>query len=1159
MEEDKKADDEITLDLSKIIGFFKGKPKKEKKKDDDTPEVPKISEKPDVKKDADNDEISFDFSKIKGLFKGKSGKAGKKDTKESDDDLHLDIASIKNFITTKKFSLILILILILIPMYFAVDFRMMSADLPITENWARNTIYGNIRNQIANQVRMESPNLPSQSIDREVNRRFEQFLSTEKVQLEAGIKQTAAQFRSSLQDDDGQTYLMAIDPYQYYRYTKNIVDHGHPGDILRDGKPYDMHMHAPKGSGIDPSFHFYFGAYLYKILKPFSDKSLMGIFFLLPVIISALCVIPAFLIGRKLGGNVGGFFAALILAVHGTFLSRTPGGFSDTDAYNVFFPLMITWLFLEAFDTKDLKKKILFSVLGGFFVGLFAFAWVGFWFIFDVLLIAGILYLIYTSFNLIKAKIKLLKDKSFLTNAYTLIIFIISSFLFVVLFKNFHFFKFIIRGPFEFQAIKEVASYKIWPNVYTTVAELNTASYGSVIGQMGGKLFFLIALLGIILLLLKTRKFGLYEALFTVGSFVWYFVLLSIVPETIMFIILLVIPIAVGILFILLKESKNVDIKHSLILIIWFIATIYAGKIGVRFSLLLVPAFAVAFGVGIGLLYKHLVDMFHTGFQIPKWSVQVIIILLALIILGAIPTIGAGPTECPFIFKNGFMCRAFNTALNEIPTSTDAWWDALEYIKDNSEEDAIINSWWDFGHWFKAIADRAVTFDGASQNMPQAHWIGKTLLTDDEELAAGILRMLDCSANDAFEELDEVIKDTPTSVDILNEIIKVNEEDAKDILEEHGLNEEKIQIILEKTHCDPPENFFIASEDMIGKSGVWGHFGSWDFYKAQMYQAVKNMKRAEGIELLQTRFNKSEEQASELYYQIQSTDADQWVSPWPGYMTSDWVGCNAPINDTVLCNYNLILQRNNIQDIVLESGIFDLKDVEESKLKIYVRDRRNNQIVGQETQTPHSIVLMDSEGTKEYEIENATFGFSIVLGPDSDGNFQSLLTDPLHANSMFLRLFFTGGHGMKYFDLVKHTVTVTGLDIYVYKIDWEGKSKTNIYTDDRIHVRHILVCSVNDTNCPDNRTEQETKVLVNEIRRNATRSNFAELAKKYSNDPGSAENGGDLGWVTRGRFTPEFEEVAFNLSKGKISKPIKSQFGYHIIYLEDKGARLDET
>ena len=87
-----------------------------------------------------------------------------------------------------------------------------------------------------------------------------------------------------------------------------------------------------------------------------------------------------------------------------------------------------------------------------------------------------------------------------------------------------------------------------------------------------------------------------------------------------------------------------------------------------------------------------------------------------------------------------------------------------------------------------------------------------------------------------------------------------------------------------------------------------------------------------------------------------------------------------------------------------------------------------------------------------------------------------------------------------------------------------------------VRASHILV-----------KTEQEANDILNKL--NAGQ-NFEQLAQKHSTCP-SGKKGGDLGFFTRGRMVKAFEDAAFSTEKGKLTKPVKTQFGYHIIKITD--------
>ena len=123
----------------------------------------------------------------------------------------------------------------------------------------------------------------------------------------------------------------------------------------------------------------------------------------------------------------------------------------------------------------------------------------------------------------------------------------------------------------------------------------------------------------------------------------------------------------------------------------------------------------------------------------------------------------------------------------------------------------------------------------------------------------------------------------------------------------------------------------------------------------------------------------------------------------------------------------------------------------------------------------------------------------------------------------------------KLFDHVTRGVRYTDAQAKAYYLANEGQYRTPAART----ARHILV---------------KSHALAERIRSQVTDANFAALAKRYSTDVGSKNQGGDLGPIQRGQLVPEFEKVAFSLKNKQISQPVKTQFGWHIIQVTVKPA-----
>ena len=1049
----------------------------------DKPEK-KTADKAGHKKDQDDwIDIGKTISGIKGVLKGDSGKG--EDNGSSDFRLML------------KFLVALFVVAGLAgSIYLGTEIRMQAGNLGFAYVQAGNDVDRWVVKNISRSLDQEYPNLPERNKELLILERLENISETE--EYAQSVEEIAYQYRSFFQDDRGRNYMPDIDSYYWWIYARNVDETGNVGDEIRDGVQWDSLQVAPTGRPIQQQDTFYPTSIVlfHKSAKavgklPFfrevvGDTDLIRVLMFYPVFISALTIALVFMLTRRIAGNIAAFFAALMVGVHPVLLRRTMFGHADSDAIVVFFSVLVLWLFIEAFAARKVVWRVIFAGLAGIASGLYSLTWGGWWWIFDFVMAAstGTLaaFIIYDTVHrtlnregsVFKNFFSSIRDKTSIRAITAIGVYFFVTGIFVSAFFGIRNFVLTPLKSLGFTTIKAPVTGAASPNVLRTVAELNEGTVGQAINQIGVSLFW-VAVFGITFIALKAIFIAARSIVHRLEKYgtgrgpVKTMVSTSIKATVHAF----------------KKDDKTGiinNIFYAAVLTMWVAATLYSVTKGIRFTLLIVPAFSIAFGAFFGLI-AHFSNWFarfleeETEFDKGVRFIVVPLMFLVLIMIFFAPfTIPVLAEVTGANLRNDFE-YVWNAAeavpANDGPIMNDAWHNALTSIKDNSEENAIITSWWDFGHHFKAIAERPVTFDGATQSTPQAHWVGRFFMTDNETEAIGILRMLDCGGSQATDRIAEGLDriqdnsdgnhedQTVEAVKLTKQIVLLGREDAENALTDRGFSATEADQILGLTHCDPPEAFVIASDDMIGKAGVWGHFGGWNYTKADLWKSARELPRHRALQYMKEKHGIEEDEANVLFLEMQGIaddqQADAWISPWPRIAGT-----------TQAC-------RKEGELVSCENGLV----VNVTAIDAWFTTQNGNL-------HPQSIVyLNESEFVeKRYNVNTIPEDLSVLLIPEGDG-FSSLVASPELANSIFVRMFFLNGHGLKHFRLL--LTTEDGTEIWVWQADWEGKQenllpglkeKTEVSSGDKvsmIYVGYLENGTVFDSSITDFTTKDVTK------------------------------------------------------------------------------------
>ena len=618
------------------------------------------------------------------------------------------------------------------------------------------------------------------------------------------------------QDQTGLPYFSEMDSYYNYRMTQDYLNNGHLGDTIINGTPWDQHSYYPEGRTAQyPPLIVYITAFFYKFLNLFTAIPLTAVAFWIAPIIASLCVIPAYLFVSRLSNDYGGIAAALLVATAPAYFSHTFAGFFDTDMFNVIMPILVVWFFTESIRTDNIKSRSIFVILSAVSMFLFSIAWEGWWYMFYIVIGIGVVYLLVSNYlfkmKTIKSfkdypdKITWFKDQKVL---YTLLIFIVASSLLIMTYLGVSGFFSALTSAFSFTSIQSSVQGTSYPNVLVSVSELQIPSISDVISGTGIGAFIL-GILCVPLLIWKfkpdlikndnkntnempkrktkpRRKRKRNKSEIAQEKIEKPKKVLD--PEV-------------------MKKRMNY-LLYIVLFGVWLLLTAYTVTKGSRF----IEGFSIPIGLAAGLFIGLILPNVGKYIKNAKYCAVAMLLIIA-------------------VFSYPSVAGAYTISNSVIPGTDDNMYNSLEYIKNTTSSNTVITSWWDFGHLFAAVADRPITFDGATQNNPRAYWVGKALLTNNEDLSAGILRMLTTSGDQGYLTVENYTKDTGKSVEILDKILPVSKDNAQMILiNDYKFTPDQAQNVLKYTHPDNPNpHVFITSSDMLGKAAWWSYFGSWNF------------------------------------------------------------------------------------------------------------------------------------------------------------------------------------------------------------------------------------------------------------------------------------------------------------------------------------------
>ncbi len=896
--------------------------------------------------------------------------------------------------------------------------------LPVAGTWATQFIREKVAADVARGAdgRALGPAELAAAVDRWIAQNADTAASLQ--------RQAEQRFRDAMTfegaDGHRHVYLGGNDGYYWLQLARTELAHGSVCDRRDHGACIDALGNAPIGQEIEytTSPHVHAIAALHRVLTglmpgfPLSSTS-----YLVPLLLSAATVIPAFLLARQLSNDFGGLIGALALSLNSVVFFRTVD--SDDDIWQVALPVLTTSLLATAFTRQRWIARASLSGLAGAVMAVLAAAWKG-WPLFGLSSIAGLLGI--AAWGAIDALLARFRRRAtswvLPVSAGVSLIAAATGFAATALLLGIRVDLGLIASGISgaIGAAPSVAGpidTAPLPDIFRTVSELVWSDAESIADPVG-PITLGLGLLGFALPLCAPQSRQVWRAAGLGLAFVAFGIFLSHgAGRAVTIGIELALAIGAAVAGWLGKPPEAREAAPAILGLAWLGAALWMSFDGYRYILLVAAPLSIAAGGTVGRLSAAAL----TAMRARRPAVRMAGYLAA----GALAALTIGP-----VANHGI-----REAYRHHPIVTSAWAGAFAAVRENSDHNAIVDTWWDYGHWAKYFTDRPVLLDGASLQNQALHWMARALAAPTDDESIGVFRMLDCgtvtdpnSGESArpYTMLRRWGLDGSAAFHATIALTRLSPPQSSAFLREAGLDDPRATALLKETGCAPPQGFLVLSTADLTLKG-WLLAGFWDPDRAYAVELARRRYAPDAAAaMLEQRLGLSDAPARGLYAGASAvhTEAERAAFAAPDAQTwsTDWQPCRAA-TDGLHCTVDITESTTGVR---LQDLTVDLEHPELTRLHLAKR------AMGAPIEaTPVLVELAEPDRLREVPLPGATVDLAVLVDPERQRVFVGR---PGVVRSTLVRLTLLDGRYDPRFQKIFDQPDIDGRRVTAWRIVW---------------------------------------------------------------------------------------------------------------------------